>query len=82
MVHMSHAYLTEKQMTRWFWFHSTRHSAQMTNHIPAKYKDTLASLFMLVHGTQADCHSWILLFSICYCCFRHDPDGSTKRPKN
>ena len=55
-------------------------SSFQRNHTPAKYEDKLASLFMLVHGTQADCRSWLPLFSICY--FHHDPDGSTKRSKN
>ena len=80
MVHMSRAYLTEKQMPRRFWLHSLRHAAQMMNHILVKYEDKLASPFMLVHGTQADCRSWLPLFLICY--FHHDMDGSAKCSKN
>ena len=80
MVRMSRAYLTKKQMPRRFWFHSIRHSAQMMNHTPSKYKDKLASPFMLVHGTQADSRSWLPLFSLCY--FHHDADGAIKRSKN
>ena len=50
MVHMSRAYLTKKQMPRNFWFHSTRHSAQMMNRIPAKYNDCLASPCIVAVG--------------------------------
>ena len=77
MVHMSRAYLTEKQMPRNFWFHSIRHAAQMMNHIPAKYNDRLASPFMLVHGTLADSRTWLPLFSVCY--FHTARDGGTSR---
>lgn len=80
MVHMSHTYLTKKQMPYHFWIHFVCHSAQMINHIPAKYKDTLAPPFMLVHDTQANCCNWFALFSIC--CFQHDTNGSTTRSKN
>ena len=34
MVHMARAYLTEKQMTRAFWFYAVVHSARMMNAIP------------------------------------------------
>ena len=54
MVHMSRAYLTEKQMPHNFWFHSIRHAAQMMNHIPSKYNNRVASPFMLVHDTLTD----------------------------
>ena len=43
MVHMSRAYLTEKQMPQNFWFYSIRHAAQMMNHIPGRYKGKLAT---------------------------------------
>jgi hypothetical protein len=34
MVHMSRAYLTEKQMSRSFWYYAVKHSAWMMNMIP------------------------------------------------
>jgi hypothetical protein len=49
IVHMSRAYLTEKQMPRSFWFFSIVHSARMMNAIPGKFHGKLASPFLLVH---------------------------------
>jgi hypothetical protein len=43
MVHMSHAYLTEKQMPHSFWFFLVVHSARMMNAIPRKLHSELAS---------------------------------------
>ena len=86
MIHMSRAYLTEKQMSRNFWFYSVRQAAQMMNMIPGVVKlpgspkGKLASPFLLVHGVPPDCRSWLPIFSVCY--FHHDRDGSTKRSKN
>lgn len=77
---MLRAYLTEKQMPRRFWFHSIRHSAQMMNHIPAKYGNKLPPPFMLVRGPQDDCCSWLPLFSLYH--FHHDTDGPIKCSKN
>jgi hypothetical protein len=54
MVHMSRAYLTEKQMPRTFWYYAIKHSARMMNMIPGKYGSKLASPFMLAHGTRPD----------------------------
>ena len=50
MVHMSRAYLTEKQMPRTFWYYAVNHAARMMNMIPGRYMGQLASPFMLVHG--------------------------------
>ncbi len=73
MVHMSCAYLTEKQMPRSFWFFSIVHSAWMMNVIPGKLHGKLASPFLLVHGVGHDERTWFPLFSLCY--FLHDKDG-------
>jgi hypothetical protein len=73
MVHMSCAYLTEKQMPRSFWFFSIVHSARMTNAIPGKLHGKLASPFLLVHGVGHDERTWFSLFLVCY--FHHDRDG-------
>jgi hypothetical protein len=37
MVHMAHAYLTEKQMPCTFWFYAITHVVRMMNAIPGKY---------------------------------------------
>ena len=70
IVHMSRAYLTEKQMPRSFWYYAIKHSARMMNMIPDKYKNKLASPFMLVHGVCQDQRTWLPLFLICY--FHHE----------
>jgi hypothetical protein len=54
MVHMSCAYLTEKQMPLSFWYFAICHAASMMNVIPGKYNGKLASPFMLVHGERPD----------------------------
>jgi hypothetical protein len=54
MVHMSHAYLTEKQMPCSFWFFSVVHSAWMMNAIAGKLHGKLVSPFILVHGVGHD----------------------------
>ena len=77
MIHMSRAYLTEKQMPRSFWFFSVVHSARMMNAIPGKLHGKLASPFLLVHGVGHDERTWLPLFSVCY--FHHDKDGDVAR---
>ncbi len=43
------------------------------NAILSKFKDCLASPFLLVHGVGHDVCTWILLFSMCF--FHHKKDG-------
>jgi hypothetical protein len=62
MVHMAWAYLTEKQMPCNFRFYAVTHAARMVNATHGKYKDRLASLFMLVHGIDHDVCTLIPLF--------------------
>jgi hypothetical protein len=76
MVYMGHAYLTEKQMPRLYWFHAITHAARMMNAIPGKHSGHLASLFLLVHSVGHDECTWIPLFSVCY--FHHVRDGDQK----
>jgi hypothetical protein len=80
MVHMAHAYLTEKQMPQTYWFFAITHAAQMMNAIPCKVHGHLTSPFVLVHGVVHDKHTWIPLFSLCF--FHHDKDGPIKRSKH
>ena len=80
MAHMSRAYLTEKQMPRSFRYYAIKHSARMMNMIPDKYKNKLASSFMLVHGVRLDQRTWLPLFLICY--FHHKKDSGAQHSKN
>jgi hypothetical protein len=80
MVHMSRAYLMEKQMLRSFWYFTIRHAARMMNVIPGKYKGKLASPFMLVHGVRPDQRAWLPIFSLCY--FHHENNSNASRSKN
>jgi hypothetical protein len=80
MVHMSRAYLTEKQMPRIFWYFAINHSACMMNMIPSKYRDKLVSPFMLVHGKHPDTRTWLPLFLLCY--FHHNKDSYASRSKH
>jgi hypothetical protein len=80
MVHMARAYLTEKQMPRSFWFYTITHAACMMNAIPGKFKDRLASPFLLVHWVGHDVRAWIPLFSMCY--FHHEKDGDQSHLKH
>jgi hypothetical protein len=79
MVHMSRTYLTEKQMPRSFWYYAVKHSARMMNMIPGRYKNKLASPFMLAHGVRQDQRSWLPIFSLCY--FHHEKDSNAQRSK-
>jgi hypothetical protein len=80
MVHMSRAYLTEKQMLHTFWYFAVKHSARMMNMIPGTYLGHLASPFMLVHGVCPDQRTWLPIFSLCY--FHHDNDSDASRSKH
>jgi hypothetical protein len=80
MVHMTHDYLTEKQMPWMFWFFAITHAAQMMNAIPCKVHGHLASPFLLVHGVGHNERMWIPLFLLCF--FHHDKDGTIKRSKH
>jgi hypothetical protein len=66
MVHMARAYLTKKQMPRSYWFFAITHAAWMMNAIPGKFRDRLASPFLLVHGVGHDERTWIPLFLLCF----------------
>ncbi len=77
MIHMSHVYLTEKQMPQSFWFYSVVYSAQMMNTILGKFGGKLASPFLLAHGVGHDECTWFPLFSVCY--FHPVRDGDTSR---
>jgi hypothetical protein len=80
MVHMSRAYLTEKQMLQMFWYFAIKHATKMMNIIPGKYKGKLASPFIPVHGVRPDQQAWLPIFSLCY--FHHEKDSSASCSKN
>jgi hypothetical protein len=50
------------------------------NAIPGKYKDCLASLFLLVHGVGHNECTWIPLFSLCY--LHHEKNGTNTHSKH
>jgi hypothetical protein len=64
MVHMSWAYLTEKQMPWSFWFYLVVHSAQMMIAIPGKLHSKLASPFLLVYSVDHNKRTWFPLFFV------------------
>ena len=80
MVHMSLAYLTEKQMPHSFWYYTVKHSARMMNMIPGRYKDKLASPLMLSHGLHPDQRTLLPIFSLCY--FHHEKNSNAQHSKN
>jgi hypothetical protein len=79
MVHMSRAYLMEKQMPRTFWYYAIKHAARVMNMIPGQYNNKLASLFMLVHSVPPDPRTWLPIFSVCY--FHHEKDSNASCSK-
>jgi hypothetical protein len=80
MVHMACAYLTEKQMPRSYWFYAITHAACMMNAIPGKYKDCLASPFLLIHGIGHDERTRTPLLLLCF--FHHEKDGNDTQSKH
>jgi hypothetical protein len=79
IVTMARAYITEKQVSRNFWFYAVSHATSMLNQVPGRLGRKLTSPFELVHGTKPDAKTWFELFSVGY--FNHDTDGSSKRAK-
>ena len=69
----------EKQMPRSFWYYAVKHSAWMMNMIPGRYKNKLASPFMLAHGVRPDQRTWLPIFSLSY--FHHEKDRNAQRSK-
>jgi len=51
----------------------------MMNMIPGRYKNKLASPFMLAHGACPDQRTWLPIFSLCY--FHHKKDSDAQRSK-
>jgi hypothetical protein len=67
-------------MLQSFWYFAIKHAAKMMNVIPGKFKEKLASPFMLVHGVRPDQQAWLPIFSLCY--FHHEKDSDASRLKN
>ena len=63
-----------------FWFYAIMHAVRMMNAIPGKYKDHLASPFLLVQGVGHNERTWIPLFLLCY--FHHMKDGNDTHLKH
>eukprot|EP00804_Cyclotella_cryptica_P030485 CCRYP_008549-RA/>CCRYP_008549-RA protein AED:0.36 eAED:0.17 QI:0/0/0/0.8/1/1/5/0/922 len=79
IVKMALAYLTEKQMTREFWFYAVKHATRMMNHIPGRMGRRLVCPFELVHGTKPDSTNWFELFSVGF--FKTDSSSDGKHSK-
>ncbi len=80
MVHMSRAYLMEKQMPRSFWYFAICRAASMMNVIPGKYNGKLTSPFTFLHGERPDQRAWLPIFSLCY--FHHENNSDASCSKN
>eukprot|EP00956_Cyclotella_meneghiniana_P043606 scaffold278980_cov116-Cyclotella_meneghiniana.AAC.1 len=77
IVRMARAYITEKQVSREFWFFAVRHAAIMINQVPGRLGRRLTTPFELVHGTKPDSSTWFELFSVGY--FDHKTEGSASK---
>eukprot|EP00804_Cyclotella_cryptica_P030273 CCRYP_019237-RA/>CCRYP_019237-RA protein AED:0.06 eAED:0.03 QI:0/0/0/1/0/0/3/0/1322 len=75
IVKMDRAYLTEKQMSREFWFYAVKHATRMMNHIPGRLGRRLVSPFELVHGVKPDSTTWFELFSVGFFKMESSADG-------
>eukprot|EP00804_Cyclotella_cryptica_P009045 CCRYP_003142-RA/>CCRYP_003142-RA protein AED:0.35 eAED:0.14 QI:0/0/0/1/1/1/2/0/1801 len=75
IVKMARAYLTEKQMSREFWFYAVKHATRMMNYIPGRMGRRLVSPFELVHGTKPDATTWFKLFSVGFFKMESSSDG-------
>ena len=74
---MARAYITEKQVSREFWFFAIRHAAIMINQIPGRLGRRLTTPFELVYGVKPDSSTWFELFSIGY--FDHKIDAAASK---
>ena len=72
IVEMARAYMTEKQVSRDYWFFALSHAVLMLNQIPGRLNDKLTTPYELVHGEKPDSRTWFELFSVGF--FRHDTD--------
>ena len=77
---MTRVYLTEKQVSRDFWYFACSHAVRMSNYIPDCLKRQLTSPFELVHGTKPDPQTWFELFSLGT--FPKEKDGSVSRSQH
>eukprot|EP00956_Cyclotella_meneghiniana_P005594 scaffold7180_cov50-Cyclotella_meneghiniana.AAC.3 len=66
VVCMARAYITEKQVSREFWFFAIRHAVIMINQIPGRLGRRLTTPFELVYGVKPDSSTWFELFSVGY----------------
>ncbi|KAL7483059.1 hypothetical protein ACHAW6_008707 [Cyclotella cf. meneghiniana] len=76
IVWMARAYITEKQVSREFWYFAVRHTAIMINQIPGHIGGCLTTPEP-VYGTKPDSSTGFELFSICY--FDHKIEGAASK---
>eukprot|EP00956_Cyclotella_meneghiniana_P012602 scaffold17913_cov36-Cyclotella_meneghiniana.AAC.1 len=77
VVRMARAYITEKQVSREFWFFAIRHAVIMINQIPGRLGRRLTTPFELVYGVKPDSSTWFELFSVRY--FDHKTENSASK---
>jgi hypothetical protein len=79
ILRMARAYITEKQVSREFWYVAIRHAAIMLNQIPGRLGRRLTTPFELVHGVKPDSSTWFELFSVGY--FDHPVENNATESK-
>jgi len=72
IVEMARAYMTEKQVSRDYWFFALSHAVLMLNQTPGRLNNKLTTPYELVHGEKPDSRTWFELFSVGF--FSHDTD--------
>ena len=80
ILEMGRSYMTEKQMSRDYWFFAIRHAVLMLNQIPGRLGRKLTTPYELVHGVKPDSRTWFELFSIGF--FAHDTDLSSNESRS
>ena len=77
IVRMARAYITEKQVSREFWYFAIRHAVTMINQVPGRLGRRLTTPFELGYGTKPDSSTWFELFSVGY--FDHATENSATK---
>ncbi|KAL7459292.1 hypothetical protein ACHAWC_010958 [Mediolabrus comicus] len=79
IIEMGRAYMSEKQMSRDYWFFAIRQAVLMLNQTPGRLGRKITTPYELVHGVKPDSRTWFELFSIGF--FAHDTDLATNEAR-
>ena len=74
LCRMARFYLTEKQMSKDYWFFAIQHAARMINQLPGNADGKFTTPFELVHRAPPDARTWFPIFSIVYFYKQSDAD--------